>query len=141
MDITAAAIATIISSSVATTVTLVINRKNEIRSLNEQLDSIVKIAIQYPYLESSEFASTWIENKHSNDEKYLRYDNFCTLIFNYLSRLCAYYNYDKKRIEKHLNIKDWIRVHRLCWENPSTPFENADGYSKEFRELITSYLK
>jgi hypothetical protein len=42
MDITAAAIATIISSSIATIVTLTINRRNSINKLNDQLDDILK---------------------------------------------------------------------------------------------------
>lgn len=88
MDITAAAIATVISSGVATFVALQLNKANAKKSLNEQLDGIIKIAIQYPYLESNVFADTWTTNKDSQDEKYLRYDNYCNLVFNYLSRLC-----------------------------------------------------
>jgi hypothetical protein len=141
MDITAAAIATLISSSIATIVTLVINRGNSRKNLNDQLDGILKIAIQYPYLESPAFASTWTPNKDSNDEQYLRYENYCTLVFNYLERLCKYYNYDKVKIANHLNVKDWVRIHKDCWNNPSTPFENSDGYSKEFKKLMQEYLR
>lgn len=140
MDVTSAAVATIISSSVATFVALKINSSNSLKNLNDQLDAIIKIAIQYPYLENSVFTNTWTLNCNSQDEMYLRYDNYCTLVFNYLSRLCAHYNYDKLKIENHLNVRDWIRLHRQCWENPSTPFENADGYSKEFKNFISSYL-
>ena len=141
IDITAAAIATIISSCVATIVALRINKSNAKKALNDQLDGIIKIAIQYPYLENTAFANTWTTNRNSEDEKYLRYDNYCTLVFNYLFRLCEHYNFDKVEIEKHLNVRDWIRVHKECWENPSTPFENADGYSKEFKKFIEAYLK
>lgn len=140
MDITAAAIATIISSTVATIVALTINKYNSIKSLNEQLDNIIKIAVQYPYLENPSFAATWTANKDSNDEKYLRYENYCTLIFNHLERLCKYYKYDQKKIEKHLNVKSWIRIHKECWNNPSTPFENIDGYNNKFKKFIKVYL-
>lgn len=141
MDITAAAIATLISSGVATIVTLLINRGNSLRNLNDQLDNILKIAIQYPYLENTKFTSTWNENKDSTDEKYLRYDNYCNLVFNYMERLCKYYNYNERKIQNHINIKDWIRVHKDCWSNPSTPYENADGYSKELKNLIKHFLQ
>lgn len=77
VDITAAAIATIISSSIATFVALRINKSNDKKALNEQLDGIIKIAIQHPYLENIAFANTWSENRDSQDERYLRYDNFC----------------------------------------------------------------
>ena len=111
------------------------------KNLNDQLDNIIKIAIQYPYLESPTFTSTWNNNTNSEDEKYLRYENYCILVFNYMERLCQYYKYDKAKIENHLNIKDWIRVHKDCWLNPSTPFENADGYSKDLKKLIENYIK
>ncbi|MEZ5082865.1 MAG: hypothetical protein R2750_05390 [Bacteroidales bacterium] len=63
MDITTAAIATLISSSVATIVAISSNRSNRIKNLNDQLDSIIKIGIQYPYLENPEFTNTWSANK------------------------------------------------------------------------------
>ncbi len=141
MDITAAAIATLISSSVATIVTLLINKKNEVKNLNDQLDDIIKIAIQYPYLESPSFTQTWNANKENDEEKYLRYENYCTLLFNYLERLCKFYKFDKLKIEKFMNIKDWVRIHKDCWQNPSIPFENNDGYCESFKKLVESYLK
>ena len=65
MDIPAAAVATVISSSVATFVALKINQGNAKKSLNEQLDGIIKISIQYPYLENIAFANTWTASRSS----------------------------------------------------------------------------
>ncbi len=141
MDVTSAAIATLISSAVATTVALLINRANAIKSLHDRLDGILKIAIQYPYLESSRFTATWNENKNSDDEKYLRYENYCILVFNYLEILCKHHGHDKQKIENHINIKEWARNHRDYWLNPPGIYENADGYSEKFKKLIESYLK
>ncbi|HNY63371.1 MAG TPA: hypothetical protein PLH70_07470 [Bacteroidales bacterium] len=141
IDITAAAIATLISSGIATTVTLFINKRNTLKSLSEQLDDILKISVEYPYLENQKFTETWNENKDSNEDKYLRYENYCTLVFNYLERLCAYYNYSKKKIEaQSLNIRDWVRTHEQCWKNPSIPYDNIEGYNKKFRNIINSYI-
>ena len=50
MDLTSAAIATLISSGVASAVAYFLNRSQRLRTLNEQLDNILKISIQYPYL-------------------------------------------------------------------------------------------
>jgi hypothetical protein len=142
MDITAAAIATIISSGVATIVTLIINKKDSIQNLNDQLDNIIKISIQYPYLESLKFTETWNENKESSDDKYLRYENYCTLVFNYLERLCEHFNYNKRKLNtQSLNIRDWVRAHKQCWKNPSIPYENMESYSEKFKNLINSYLE
>jgi hypothetical protein len=141
IDLTAAAIATLISSGVAATTAILINNGNVKKSLNDQLDNILKIAIQYPYLESSKFTSTWKANKDSNEDNYLRYENYCILVFNYMERLSKFYNYNEQKIANHINLKEWVRHHREYWMEPATPFENVDGYNKKFRELMASYLK
>lgn len=140
MDLTSAAVATLISSGVATTVTILLNRSTSMRNLEDQLDSILKISIQFPYLENPKFTETWIENKDSNDEKYLRYENYCTLIFNFLERLCYFYKYNPKKIESFMNVKDWVRLHKGCWKNPSVPYENTDSYDEKFKKIIDNYI-
>lgn len=137
--VTAAAIATLISSAVASTVALKINSYNSLKSLNDQLDAILKIAIQYPYLENPNFCSTWNENKDLDEDEYLRYEMYCSLIFNYLERLCKYYNFNEKKINNHLNIEGWIMVHKDCWNNPTIPKEN-DGYDKRLKKIIEKFI-
>lgn len=141
MTITAAAIATIISAITSALISLLIRRSNKYDSIENQLDSILKIAIEYPYLESEEFTSTWKSDFDTSDEKYLRYDVYGTLLFNYLTRIASYYNYNRKKIEDYIAIKDWIRLHGKYWKNPKSSYENVDSYDKKFVELVESYLK
>jgi hypothetical protein len=140
MDITAASIATLISSCIAAGLTLYFNRRNEIRTLNDQLDNIIKIAIQHPYLENSAFLRTWKDNRHSEEEKYLRYDLYCTLLFNFLERFCLYFKCHEGRIQRRLAVKEWVRLHKDYWLYPQDNFENVDGYREEFRDLVKGYL-
>jgi len=51
--LTAAAIATIISAITSASITLYINNSNKKKNIDDQLDTLLKLAIQYPYLESS----------------------------------------------------------------------------------------
>lgn len=143
MDITltSAAIATLISALTSSIVTILINKSNRKKQLDDQLDSILKISIQYPYLESESFTKAWTNNKNSDDEVYLRYDVYCTLLFNYLSRVCDYYSYKSSKIENYIAIKEWIRLHKDYWQNPCSSYENVDGYNKKFRDMINNYLK
>ncbi len=60
-----------------------INQINERKELKKQLDEILNIAIEYPYLESESFTQTWLENKDSQKDKYLRYDTYCIRVFNF----------------------------------------------------------
>lgn len=84
LTITAAAIATLVSSFTTTGITIWISRWNKKKNLDDQLDAILKIAIQYPYLESHEFISTWTANAGANDERFQRYETYGTLLFNFL---------------------------------------------------------
>ncbi|UOG40024.1 hypothetical protein MAL08_19975 (plasmid) [Leptospira noguchii] len=138
--ITSAAIATIISASLSALISLYIAGKNNKKYLDDQLDSILKIAVQYPYLENRSFTETWSKNIDQSDEKYLRYDVYCTLIFNYLERLCKYYNYKLNSVNSHIAIKDWVRLHKKYWNDPLESYENIDTYEKEFRFLIEDFL-
>lgn len=139
--ITSAAIATLISALTSALVTLLLSNDKKKRHIDDQLDEIIKISIQYPYLESISFTSTWIPNKNANKEEYLRYDAYCTLLFNFLSRVSTFYQYDKKKIENYIAIKEWIRIHKDYWQNPETSYENIDSYDSQFRELINYYIK
>lgn len=139
--ITAAAIATLVSAGTSASISLWINGSNKKKSIDDQLDGILKIAVQYPYLESEKFTKSWINNLDNDDEKYLRYEVYCVLLFNFLCRISDYYDFDKKKIENYIAIKDWVRLHESYWKNPSSSYENVDSYDKEFVDLINSYLK
>lgn len=139
--ISAAAIATLVSALTSSVISLRIARRNQYKSLCDQLDSILKIAVQYPYLESERFTGLWSPEFDRNDEKFLRYDVYCTLVFNFLCGVAEHYSYDRSKIEKFIAIKDWVRLHGLYWQNPTSSYENVDSYDKEFIELINGYLK
>lgn len=141
MDITAAAIATIISTVTSCSVTLIIAKFNSKKNLDDQLDAIMKICIQYPYLESIEFANNWNGNYDKDDEKFLRYEMYGTLIFNYMSRLSKFHNYEEEEIEKHVAIKSWARTHKNYWLFPTVKDENVNTYDANFVKLINEYIK
>ena len=101
----------------------------------------MEIAVQYPYVESQPFIDKWIDKKNSDDVRYMRYDMFCNLLFNYLAELYEFYDGNKTKIEAFCDIKTWVRMHKLNWQHPNDPNENIDGYSKEFREFINSYIQ
>lgn len=139
--ITTAAIATIVSGVTSAVVALFIASRNSKKAIDDQLDGILKIAIQYPYLESKDFTNTWSSKYDRSDEKALRYEVYCTLVFNFMTRICDYYKYDKNKIEQHIAIKQWARIHCKYWYDPTEAYENVDTYDKQFVDLIEGYLK
>ena len=130
---------TIIAAFISLYVTTKSNKKAVIKSLQEQLDKILMISIEYPYLEDESFRESWSPNKVV-DEKYLRYELYCVLVFNYMERISKFYKYNLSKINNHIDMKSWFRDHSKCWLNPTDKYENVEGYSKEFRNLVSNYL-
>jgi len=114
--------------------------KDKLDSLDNRLDSIIQIGIEYPYLEDKHFARRWCENKDNPDDRYMRYDNYCNIVFNFLHSVCEFYNYDRKKIEDYIDIRDWVRTHKDNWQNPVDEYENVDGYDDKFKKFIDSYI-
>ncbi|MDR2652772.1 MAG: hypothetical protein LBC68_10760 [Prevotellaceae bacterium] len=120
--------------------TLNLFEKEKYEKLKEELNKIIEISIRYPYVESKNFTSKWLEYKESDDERYLRYDMYCNRFYNHLHNICEHFNYDKQKIEDFVDVKSWIRLHKLNWLNPVDENENIDGYDKQFRDYINLYL-
>lgn len=108
--------------------------------LSKRLENILRITIAYPELEHKSITEQWNANKDSMDENFMRYDQFCNILFNFLEEVYTHFKGDKKSIENFVDIKTWVRIHRQIWNNPLDPNENVDGYSKEFRDFIDSYV-
>ena len=120
-DTKATLLATLVASVISSLVTIMVNyilqKKNEKERLNSRLDELLKISIEYPYLESIYFTKTWKENCKNEDEKYRRYENYATMVFNYLSTVCAFFRYNENKINDYLDIKNWIK-HKDYWYHP-----------------------
>lgn len=117
------------------------NRNCAYQRLIDNLNIILQLGIQYPYFEDKKFTSQWTMYKNSNDEKYMRYDNYCNLIYNYWHDVYNFFDGNRAEIENYLDIKNWIRTHEYNWSNPVEEYENLDGYDKEFRDFINYYIK
>lgn len=132
----------IIISIVSTIVFNYFQRKKESKdSLDKELTELLKLALEYPYLENPHFTRSWSSNYDRNNEKALRYEVYCTLVFNYLERFTNFYKYDIEKIEKHLAVKNWVRLHSKYWRDPTVPNENIDTYDSDFVELVEKHLR
>lgn len=137
-------LSTIISIIVSIITTIIFNRfqaqKEERRRLDDEFNDILKIALEYPYLENIYFTEKWSSQYDKNDERALRYEVYCTLVFNFLERFSKYFDFNQTKIEKEIAVKDWIRLHRKYWRDPTIPNENIDTYDKKFVKLVENYL-
>lgn len=109
--------------------------------INDLLLQLNLITITYPFLEDDEFCASWIDNRKNKDEKFIRYENYCCLVFNLLSEIWKFHNGDKKKIEEHFGIMEIVERHKGWWLFPSGLGENIHGYQAQFRYFINSYIK
>lgn len=121
------------------------DRRRRKENLDARLAALLALTVQYPYLEHKSITEGWSEWKKESNGKYnvrfIRYDQFANMLFNYLSDVYEFYGKDKKKIDDYLDVKSWVRIHRKIWEVPLDPHENVDGYSPDFRDFISSYLR
>lgn len=139
--------ATIISAIVSVFVSSLVSNyfhtsktiKEEEARLNQNILEIIKISIEYPYLEDDSFCRKWDSNKN-NDEQWQRYDNYCCIVFNLMEQIFKLYKGDKEKIEYFFATKEMIKRHKLWWHNPSGLFENLDGYDYKFQQYVKSFI-
>lgn len=134
-------VSAIISAFISFAVAKYTLEKNERENLNSQLDDIIKIAIDHPYFELASFTNAWKSDSAQNNERYAAYEQYATLVFNYLERFCRFFDYDREKIQKELGIKAWILMHKEYWRNPTVQNENTDLYEKKFVDIVEDMLK
>ena len=130
----------VISVGVSTLISVYLDKKKDVNNLLDKLNSILNIAVQYPYLESKSFAEKWSPKQPETDERYLRYEQYAILVFNYLEEVCKFFGFNKEKIEKFVGIKEWVRIHRIYWESPTETYANLDTYDEKFKDIVRSYL-
>ncbi|HDR1249096.1 TPA: hypothetical protein QB260_001816, partial [Pasteurella multocida] len=135
-------ILSIIFSIISTIIFNSYQRKKEAKEvLDKELSELLKLALVYPYLENPHFTHSWSSKYDRNDEKALRYEVYGNLVFNYLAKFADFYRYDISKMEKHLAVKDWIRLHSKYWQDPTIPNENIDTYDSKFVDLVDKHLR
>ena len=145
MDATiiSAIIATVISAIISSIISLnIANKKNvkdEEARLNQQILELNKIAIAYPYLEDDEFCNSWAKQKKQIDEKYMRYENYCCIVFNLLEQIYKLYNGNIEKINNLIYVEELAKRHKAWWNNPVGARENIEGYMPPFREFIKKF--
>ena len=107
--------------------------------LNENLNKLLDIDLQYPFLEDSVFVARWKTNKKSNNDSALRYEYYCIYVFNFLQNVCEYYEYDKKRIDDFVDVDDLIGLHKSWWELPEN--QQSQGEDPRFKQFVNNLYR
>ena len=63
------------------------------------------------------------------------------MIFNYISKIYDFYKFNKKKINKFLDVYGWIKTHSQYWYNNLNHKESVDAYGKKFVNYIYNIYK
>ena len=125
-----------ISAVVSWIVAKVTIERNDKSALECELSEILKIGIERPYLEQTQFTTSWKPELAESDNRYATYDLYATLVFNYLEKVCKFYRFRYDRIQREIDMHSWVKNHETYWNNPIQNYENILGYDLRFVELI-----
>jgi hypothetical protein len=141
MDISATIIATMVASIIGAGSGVFVGfyslwdqRKQK---LIAQVDRVVDLGIEYPYLENDEFCRNW-PGEEINDEKYMRYDNYCCQVFNLLERIWQFSKGQPDTMRDFIYFEELIFRHKKWW---FSEIENREGYERGFLIFVRSYLE
>ena len=133
----------LITSIITWSLTYLTFKKNynatELARLNDNLNQLLQLDFDHPFLEDSTFISHWGKDLNSKEEKYLQYETYCIYVFNFLQNVCDYYDYDKEAIEKFVDIKE-LAIEHKSWLEASIK-EDPSGYPRRFIDFIKLYKK
>jgi hypothetical protein len=121
--------------------------QEKIKDLHDKLFQIQTISINNPYLEDKKFIEGWnnFKDKYHNDysnlieenkKNYLRYEQYCEMIFNLISNA-----YNINCLENEIEFKAWSRSHKEWWKNPLEDHSNRDIYGNYLSDIIDTWIK
>ncbi|HSZ35327.1 MAG TPA: hypothetical protein VK772_18580 [Puia sp.] len=105
--------------------------------LNENLNKILDINLQFPFLEDSTYISRWDRIQNPFNDSSLRYQTYCEYVFNFAENVSEYYKYDIVKINSFIDLEDLIGPHKSYWESQDV----QKSYPSEFRDFINMSYK
>ena len=80
---------------------------------NENLNKILDVNLEYPYIDDNDFINRWSKTPNSHSDSSIRYQTYCIFVFNFLQDISEYYKYNKERVEQYVDIEDLILQHKV----------------------------
>ncbi|UZN08757.1 hypothetical protein M5D10_07450 [Leptospira santarosai] len=115
------------------------NKKSEEKALRDSLTQINQLNMQYPYLENIKYIEKF-SKKRSLNEKDMRYESYCIIVFNYLERLALFCRFNVKRMEKYVHVPELVLPHRYWWKGLLNSKFKQTGYSARFISIVDKII-
>ena len=113
------------------------NRIQAKTKLDEALNNLLNLGIQYPNLERNAFISSITD--YEKDEESMRYNLYCIAWFNYLHDLFKFHRGNDSKVQNDFNCSEVVNTHKKWWLDNFR--ENYEGYSPDFVKYIQTIIK
>lgn len=134
----AISIATIAISVFASWITAKLTIKSDDRrAIREGNIRLLEWAMEYPFLESDKFCSSWPDTGKSEDDN-SRYENYCCHVFNQIHHAWELHGSDERKMRPTLYPEELVARHRIWWETDEI---NQKAYEVEFQQFIASIFR
>jgi len=124
-------------------------RDVEESALYSELLEIQRFSFYDPFLEDKNYTQQWdtLKEKYEKNElngeelnKFLKYDAFTEIIFNFLYKSFRFYKSEKKLLE-FVDFESWLDTHKKCWKNPIQAHSNRKVYGQKMFNMVENWLK
>lgn len=118
-------------------------------SLYSELLEIQRYSLYDTFLEDKNYTKQWDtlkeryeKNELNGDEtnKFLRYDAYTEIIFNFICKSMEFYKSEKKLLE-FVDFESWIDIHAACWKNPLQAHSNRKVYGDKMFDMVNRWLQ
>ena len=144
MQVYVTLITTIISVTVSALVSCLVvkmtSKVAEQRALETELSEILKIGIEHPLFERPSFTNAWTPRATEHNEQYAAYDLYATWVFNHLEKRCRFHKFRQEEVQKELDMRSWVALHKTYWKSPENRHEKVTGYDDRFRNIVDSIV-
>lgn len=125
-----------VSALVSWAVVNMASKTQEKAFINDQINQLLCIAMEYPHVERKEFIEKY--SPGTDDDDTLRYENYCCASFNLLERIWKFYKGDHASIQEFFGARELVITHKKWWFKDKN---NKDGYPKEFKSYIEKVIR
>ncbi len=136
-----ALISAVVAAVVSIAVTAVSIRNSRVSVLIERVAELNRLAIEFPYFEDDRFCRNLPSSHAKYDEKYLRYENYCCLVFNLLEAIWLHYRGNERAMARVVYPRELILRHKGWWSAPCEKADNALGYATAFAAYVNRVVK
>lgn len=116
--------------------------------LHDQLLELQKISLEHPFLEDENYTKQWdlLKEKYDNKElkgedldKFIQYDVYTEMLFNFLFKSFDFYKSEKKLLN-FVDFESWLDIHAKCWTSPLQPHSNRKVYGQKMFDMVNRWI-